>query len=553
MIAPRWYQKQLLDGAQEAWAVGHKNLLLVSPPRSGKTKTAVWLSEPFLQRGEHVCFQVHREELVRQICMEYAEFGYEHNILAPDDVIASIIQRQVAEFGRSFFNPNAIVTIGGVDTINARAARLVQWASRIRLWMTDEAHHLLVDNKWGKVVALFPHAFGVGFTATPARTDRKSLARSQGGVFDHMVLGPTARRLIDEGHICDYRIIAPPSSIDRDNIRTGKSGDFTQKGLTDAQKHSTITGDCVASYQRFTPGEQAVVFAVDIDHAIELCKAYQAAGIDAEVVSSKTNKSVRKAIMKQFEDGQFQVLCNVDLFGEGLNVLGISTVIMARPTKSFVLYVQQFFRALTKADGKHIGTIIDHAGNVGYFGAFYGLPDTYNNWTLENEERGKRTTRDPDVTPVTTCTECFEVYEAIHKQCPYCGHTPVPADRSAPEHVTGDLEELDLETLRQLRGEIERIDWVPDGKPSSPADYAIRRNHEARQKAQSELREAIALWAGVRRDEGDTDSMIYRRFYLKFGTDVMTAQTLGAADAAKLKERIEDTWPRKIMTLPGLA
>jgi superfamily II DNA or RNA helicase len=543
-MQPRWYQEQIITEVRKAWVAGHKNVLAVSPPRSGKTKTAVWLSEPFINDRMGVCFQVHREELIRQISLEYAEFGIVHNILAPNDVIQSIIHLHITTFKRKFYDPNSPMTIGSVDTINARAAKLTQWASQIRLWITDEAHHQLSDNKWGRVVSMFPNSIGLGLTATPIRADGKSLARAQGGVFDWLVSGPTARQLIDEEHICDYRIIAPPSSIDREAIRVGSKGEFTQKGLTEAQKKSTITGDCVSTYQKYTPGEQAICFCVDIEHANEMRDRFRDAGLSSESVSSKTPKSVRKAIMDKFQRGVFQVLVNVDLLGEGLNVHGISVVIMARPTKSFGLYVQQFFRALTASKGKGLATIIDHAGNVGHFGKFYGLPDSYSNWTLYAPERGKRREKDDDVIPITTCDACFEVYEVINKKCPFCGHEPVPESRSKPDEVDGDLIELDVETLKLMRGEINRIDGAPriPEHLSGPAALAIKNRWVRRQEVQAELRRVIALWAGVHKENGEDDSKIYRRFFHSFGTDILTAQAYGVDEAEKLTQRIKDTW-----------
>lgn len=676
-MQPRWYQQKLMDETKRAWDAGAQNVLVVSPPRSGKTWIAVWLSEPFLQASEHVCIMAHRQELIVQIAMTYAERGHYHNVIAPSDVVSDIIHRQIKQFGKSYVSRNGLVTVGSVDTINARAHKFVQWAARVKLWITDECfvagtmvgdkpieqvcvgdkvtsfdeatgeivegrvtrtfkspmpdemvkvvsshhvlhvtsghpfwtkrgwvaageltdddfiltselewqrvesvavlkrgnpeipgdgfvynlevdgyhtytangvvvhncHHLLADNKWGKAIELFTSARGVGFTATPGRADRKSLARSQGGVFDAMAKGVTARQLIDEGYICDYDIIAPPASIDREAIKVGASGEFTQTGLSAAKRDSTITGDCVASYLQYTPGQQAIVFAVDIEHSLELCAAYEAAGVSAFAVSSKTAKAVRKQIMSKFERGVFRVLVNVDLFGEGLNVEGIEVVIMARPTQSYTLYVQQFFRALTRGSDKHKGTIIDHAGNVGYFGKFYGLPDSYNGWTLETEERGRRTKRDPNVVPITTCTRtepfiCAKPYEAIYRACPHCGYAPEPASRGGPEYVAGDLIMLDAETLRLMRGEAEKALWTPNREPSNPAETVMFRNQNAKVEAQRVLRESIALWAGVWHDRGAPDSEIYRRFWFKFGTDILTAQSLGTRDATDLNERI---------------
>lgn len=542
---PRHYQQDLIDKTRAAWAGGARDVVVVSPPRSGKTKMAVWLSEPFLQQGVPAFMQAHRAELVKQIANEYAEHGHMVDVMAPSDVVASIIHDQTKHLGRSFVRRGALMTIGSVQTALSRAESLPNWANRVGLWITDECHHCLANNQWGKVIQMFPNARGLGFSATPARTDRKSLARSQGGVFDAMVKGVTARQLINEGHICEYRIIAPPASIDRSSIRVGSTGDFTQAGLSDARKHSTITGDAVASYLRFTPGENAIVFAVDIAHATELCEAYRAAGVTAEAVSSKTPPTVRSMLMDKFERGVFRVLVNVDLFGEGLNVKGITTVIMCRPTQSFVLYVQQFFRALTKADGKHLGTIIDHAGNVGYFGKIYGLPDTYNGWTLESDERGRRGTRDPDVIPVTVCTRtepfvCGMPYESTLSECPHCGFKPEPVGRSKPEQVDGDLIELTPEALAALRGEVARI----DGEPLVPqhldaiASRAVVKRWNERRDAQSALRETMAIWCGRHHAAGETDRQIQKRFFFRFGIDVLTAQTLNATDAEALMSRI---------------
>ena len=557
-MQPRYYQQDLIDRVRLAWSQGHRNVLCVSPPRSGKTPTAYWLSEPvfmaeqvflasvpFTNLGIGVVFFAHREELVRQLAMTYAEFGIKHRIMAPDDSIKNIIHRQYKKYGKSFVDDRANVLIGSVQTINARSKKLLTFFPRVGLWMGDEAHHCLPGNQWGKVIAMMPNALGLGFTATPGRTDRKSMARSQGGIFDAMVKGVTARQLINEGYICDYRIIAPPSSIDRDKIKVGQKGEFTQKGLTDAKHDSTITGDCVASYLKYTPGQQAVVFAVDVQHAKDLADAYRAAGVSAEMVSGKTPKHVRKLIMDKFERGVFKVLVNVDLFGEGLNVEGIEVVVMARPTQSFVLYVQQFFRALTKGeDNGKIGTIIDHAGNVGHFGNMYGLPDTYNGWTLENEERGKRGQREPDdsLVKVTTCMSCYSPYEAVKPACPHCGYKKEPSDRSAPEHVEGDLVELDPKTLALLRGEVERIDGpchVPKHLDGKMAAAAIKKNHVRRQEAQKTLRYNITIWAGYWRDRGACDSEIYRRFYDRFGVDVMTAQALNAQKANDLSMEVD--------------
>ena len=143
--------------------------------------------------------------------------------------------------------------------------------------------------------------------------------------------------------------------------------------------------------------------------------------------------------------------------------------------------------------------------------------------------------------PVTTCPECYKAYEAVVSACPYCGYKPEPAGRGRPEQVDGDLCELDPSVLAMMRGEVDRIDgapMIPYGV-SDIAAHAIRRNWLERQDAQQDLRSRIAAWAGVLHHRGASDAEIYRRFYHRFGVDIMSAQALNAASARELKEKID--------------
>lgn len=398
-------------------------------------------------------------------------------------------------------------------------------------------HHVLSDNKWGKAVTMFPNAYGVGFTATPVRADKRSLARVQKGVFDAMVTGPTMRELITMGNLCDYRIFAPPASIDRGAITISANGEFSEQSMRKVVHESKIVGDIVASYLRFARGKRGITFVVDVEQATEVAAAYRADGVRAECVSAKTPDAVRESLMRKFEQGALDQLVNVDLFGEGLDVPAVEVVSMGRPTESYGLFVQQFGRALRTLAGKSAGIIIDHVGNV----VRHGLPDAPRNWTLIADQRGKRSARDPDAIPVTTCPECFKAYESLGAACPYCGFKPEPAGRSRPEQVDGDLIELDPSVLAQMRGEVARVDGQPI-IPFGASDIvaaAVRKRWAERQDAQDSLRLRIAEWAGVLHGRGAPDAEIYRRFYHRFGVDIMTAQTLNARDALELKERID--------------
>jgi hypothetical protein len=125
--------------------------------------------------------------------------------------------------------------------------------------------------------------------------------------------------------------------------------------------------------------------------------------------------------------------------------------------------------------------------------------------------------------------------------CPNCGTPrPPPARRGSPEEVDGNCLELDPEVLHAMRQEQAKVDG-PARFPMGAADIvkqAIRNRHAERQDAQQELRRAMALWAGWRTHIGRQPEEVQREFFYNFGRDVLTAQSLGTADAEELRARV---------------
>jgi len=560
MIPLRPYQQYVADEVPRLWDAGQRNVLVVLPTGGGKTVVFSDIMDAMRASGPS-CAIAHRQELVGQMSLALARCRVVHRIIAPKAAIKRIVAMQVAELGSSFYDPGASCAVAGVDTIIRRHDELAAWLATIRLWVIDEAHHLLRKNKWGKAVEMFPNAFGLGVTATPVRADGNGLGRHADGEFDAMVVGPTMRELINDGWLTDYRIFAPQSDVDLSQVSIGSTGDFSQPQLKKAIRKSHIVGDVVDHYQRIAPGKLGVVFASDVETATDIAAQFNRAGVPAEAVSAKTPDPVRATIMARFKRRELQVLVNVDLFGEGFDLPAIEVVSMARPTESFALYAQQFGRALRlmldgtppdtaearraaiAASSKPRAIIIDHVGNV----VRHGLPDAAREWSLDRREKRARGSAD-DVMPIRSClnVECMQVYERFHPVCPFCGFKPEPAARTAPEFVDGDLTELDAETLARMRGEVLRVDMpVEDYRAELAAkgcpligQARHAKRHKERQNTQEALRASIAWWAGGQRVHGRSDAESYRRFYHAFGIDVLSAQALDHEPAMALLERV---------------
>ena len=405
--------------------------------------------------------------------------------------------------------------------------------------IVHNCHHARQDNKWGTAAALFPNAKGLGVTATACRGDNKSLHADQGGLFHALVQGPGMRELIDAGSLCDYRVFAPESGINEALLQIGKTGDFTANSAKAAQKAELI-GDVVESYLTHIPGKQAIVFASGVQDAKDIADRFVARGVSAVALDGTNNDSHRMEQVARFESGETKILTNVSLFGEGFDVPACEAVIMARPTASFGLFVQQFGRALRPFAGKTHGVIIDHVGNVVRMAAKHGLPDTPRTWTLWQDET-RKANGNPDAVPVRVCPECLLTYEAVVFACPHCGAAHVPAGRSSPDQVDGVLSEMSLELLATLRAGAAKIQAAEPAIPYGASEIVaagIRARHRRNQAAQASLSDAMQRWGGMRLAAGDSDGVMQARFLYRFGVDCMTAQGLAERAALELRDTI---------------
>lgn len=526
----RDYQAGLVGGVYDAWTAGAQNVVAVLPTGGGKT---VCFSRVIHDERGPATAIAHRQELVGQIALTLARDGIPHRVLAPESVIRQIVAVQMIELGRTFYNPRARVTVAGVDTLIRRPSDPCFDST---LWVMDEAHHVLTSNKWGKAVAMFPRARGLGVTATEQRADGRGIGVEDEGVFGAMVEGPHMRELIDRGFLTDYRVFAPPSHVDLSGVDIGAAGDYSGPQLRRAMQKAKIVGDVVEHYLRLARGKRGVTFAVDVAAAAEILEAYRAAGVPSELVTADTPDAIRAATIRKFRAGELLQLVNVDLFGEGFDLPAIEVVSMARPTASYPLFVQQFGRALRPLEGKDRAIILDHVGNV----LRHGFPDAPRDRSLAGRER-RGNGAAAGVISLRVCNRCMGPYERVLLACPYCGEVPVPAGRSRPEEVDGDLAEVFPDVVAGLQADADRAVGAPriPSHLTGPAARGAYNAQVAKANAQTSLRETMALYGGWRLERGDGIREAQKRFFLEFGVDVLSAQALGAREADELRERID--------------
>lgn len=541
----RPYQEKLVAETYQQWDAGKQFVAMVSATGSGKSMTLTAIVAKERDRGQYVLVLAHRQELITQLSDTMGRMEIHHQVIAANKVVRFAAKQSMENHGVNYVDPNARVIVASVQSMReAKIADLAKLGNKLTV-VQDEFHHATKKSKtWGGVLTplLNAGARGLGPTATPCRADGQGLSRETDGYADVIVEGPSMRWLIDNGYLSQYKIYCPPTDLRLDNVGTSKTtGDYKEKELKVEIGRSHIVGDIVSHYLKICPGKRGITFTVGVDTAEEVAEEYRKRGVPAIALSGRNADEERVQAIRDLKSGKILQIVNDSLIGEGVDIPAVEVVSFARPTQSYALYAQMFGRALRPFEGKSHAIIIDAVSNV----MRHGLPDAPREWSLDRRER--RTGKSEPST-VRVCTACAAVYERFLDACPDCGEpVPKPAQRSGPEFVDGDLYELDPDVLAQMHNEVigarEDVNQYRDrmiGHGLPP--HAVKRNvklHENRLDALVKLDHTLAQWAGYRRAEGLSDSEIFRKFYLTYGVSWLEAQALKAADADKLRERIE--------------
>lgn len=392
----RPYQEELISKVRQSILHGNRKICAVLGCGGGKSIIQGMLAKKAGDKGNRVLFIVHRKELCEQIRGTFASCGVDFSLCE----------------------------VGMVQTISRR----LNDTATPTMIIVDEAHHIL-SNTYLKIVEHFPQAIVLGFTATPVRLNEGGL----GAVFSDLVEGVSTRWLIDNKYLSEYKYYGV-TLADASKLHT-KQGDYDKAEVEEMMNNSYIFGNALENWRKYADGKKTIIYCSSIATSKATAEKFREAGIEAEHIDGTTPEKLRLQLVSDFRMGKITVLCNMDLFGEGLDVPDCECVVLLRPTKSLSLHIQQSMRSMRYKEGK-LALILDHVGNY----TRHGLPDEPREWTLESKAHVNKTT-----ITVRQCPECFSVCPSKIKVCPYCGaELVVQRDGESGAKV---LEEIELEEI----------------------------------------------------------------------------------------------------------
>jgi superfamily II DNA or RNA helicase len=466
----RPYQEHAVRELEARIAAGKRRIVVVAATGSGKTVVFARVVADAVARGQAALVVAHRRELIHQTYEKLLRAGLcegQVGVLMADDA-----RRR----------PAAPVQVASIDTLRHRPKPPAD------LVIVDEAHRELARS-YREMRAHYPRAVHLGFTATPYRADNRGL----GEFYEELLVVASIGDLIAEGYLVEPHVFTVPKERlpNLAGVRV-RAGDYAQDQLDEAVDQARLVGDIVEHWMRHAHGVRTVAFPVSVKHSKHVVERFREAGIAAEHLDGATPTSERDAILARVERGATLVVSSCGVLSEGWDMPCVKCAVLARPTKSTGLYLQQAGRILRPWEGQR-AIILDHAGCA----REHGLPQEEREFSLEPKPKRKR--GESIEVPIRICDECQAVLPARMRVCPECGHF-FTEPRPVPAEVEGEL-----------------VLATPGETPCPGAD-----DGETKQKPRSEWNRAMQrtvfeqLWALARTKRQDA-FWVRARFIERYG------------------------------------
>ena len=333
----RPYQTEAKNAILSEWNAGVKKTLLVLPTGCGKTVVCSNVIDERVKSGGRVLFMAHRGELLSQASKTI------HDVTGLD---CSLEKASSSSLGSS-----APVTVGSIQSL-AQDKRLNSFdPDYFNDIIVDEAHHCLSDS-YQKVLGYFANANVLGVTATPDRGDQKNL----GKYFDSRAYEYSMIRGIREGYLAPIKAQTIPLTLDISQVRI-QNGDYSSGDIGRSLEPCL---EAIAKQMiQYCKGRKTVVFLPLVKTSQMFCKILNRHKKHFKAAEVNGMSKDREKVIKDFERGKYNVLCNSMLLTEGWDCPSVDCVIVLRPTQSRSLYQQIVGRGMRPAPGKKELLLLD--------------------------------------------------------------------------------------------------------------------------------------------------------------------------------------------------
>lgn len=454
----RPYQQQALEDIRQSVRGGVRRLVVQAATGAGKTKLAAAIVDGAVAKGRSCAFVVPAIALVDQTMESFWAEGIR-------DVGVIQANHGMTDYSRP-------VQICSIQTIQARGH-----FPRAETVLFDECHRLFDAHKRWLTAEEWKHVPMIGLSATP-------WTKGLGKYFESLLVAATTKDLIDQGYLSKFRVFA----TGHPDLRDVKvvAGDYHEGELSKAMQGGELTADIIRTWRDKWGKGKTLCFGVDKAHAKSIQERFEFAGIPCGYQDAETTPDERRDIRRKFHNGEYQVVCNIQTLTTGVD-WDVRCLILARPTRSEMLYVQIIGRALRTANGKDEALILDHSDTTRKLGF---VTDIVHEHLDDGKPNKKAEVKKKEPLP-KECEKCTYLMPRALKICPSCGNEMKIT--SSIWEQDGELVELDGKNKAKAK---KGKEWTMVEKSQFLAELkAIGKQHGYKEGwAANQYRERIKAW-----------------------------------------------------------
>lgn len=341
-VTPNKMQQEALKALAKLQQNNKHKALLISATGTGKTYLSAFAVKK--ANPKRLLFLAHREQILKQACKTFAK------------IIPDIQYGILSANHKDFHKPYLFSTINMLS----KEENLTQFAPTHFDYIIIDETHRAGANSYLKILNYFQPQFLLGMTATPERTDGFDIYQ----LFDHNIAYEIRlNQAMQENLLCPFHYfgITDITVNDQEINDNSTFNDLT----TDARVTHIINQ---SQYYGFS-GERlrGLIFCSQIEEAQILSQKFNERGFNTIALSGKDSQETRTNAIHKLEQKErstgLDYIFTVDIMNEGIDIPAINQIIMLRPTKSAIIFVQQLGRGLRKYPQKDYVVILDFIGN----------------------------------------------------------------------------------------------------------------------------------------------------------------------------------------------
>ncbi|MGY2025883.1 DEAD/DEAH box helicase [Nocardia gipuzkoensis] len=358
------HQRRAAARVKELLYDGPRRTVLHLPTGVGKTRTGMSLICDHLRQHEPtvVVWLAHGQELLEQAAAEFERaWGNVGDRSLPVMRVWGTAAADLADL------TDGLVVVGLEKAVSAAKSDpqfLTALAARSTLTVFDEAHQIIAPTFQSVVddLTIRYDASLLGLTATPGRTwadiakdeELSDYFSRQKVMLEIEGFTNPVTALIEQGYLAKplMRTVASEAGTHlsaSDQQLLARSFDITPAMLAELARDELWNLKVIRTIMELLEKHRRIlVFAASVDHCRLVAAVLSAAGVDAEFVTGESSSRHRSQVISRFKGTgrRPMVLCNFGVLTTGFDAPAASAAVIARPTKSLVLYSQMVGRVI---------------------------------------------------------------------------------------------------------------------------------------------------------------------------------------------------------------